>query len=123
MLAAMNHIQEVKSRASDAGTELRNSKKITQRTINSFQGGTEHETRTMMAALLDMKTHFSSEKLHFLFVSDLVDFIDKLIKSTNEKEHREDSDSSSCSNELSKTEAEDVHNLDSYDDKIEEIKK
>ena len=50
-------------------------------------------------------------------------FIDKLIKSRNGKVSCEDSDSSSCLAELSDTEEEDVHNLDGYDDKIEEMKK
>ena len=35
-LEAMNHIQEVKSRAPDAGTEIRNIFFFVQRTINSF---------------------------------------------------------------------------------------
>ena len=123
MLAAMNHIQEVKSRATDAGTELRNNNFFAQRTINSFQGGTEHEMRTMIAALLGMKSHVSSKKFHYMFISDLVCFIDKLIKSSNEKEFCEDTDSSSCSTELSETQAEDILNLDGYDDKIDEMKK
>ena len=63
------------------------------------------------------------KKFHCLFASDLVCFIDKIIKSTNEKESREDSDSSSCSTEISDDEVEDVHNLDDYDDKIEEVEK
>ena len=50
-------------------------------------------------------------------------FIDKLIKSTNENESREDSDSISYSDELSETEVEDVHNLYGCDDKIEEMEK
>ena len=49
----------------------------------------------MMEALLGMKSHASSEKLYYLFISDLVYFIDELIKSTNEKESCDDSDSSS----------------------------
>ena len=50
-------------------------------------------------------------------------FIDKLIKSTNEKESLDDSDSSSFSTELSDNEAEDVHNQDGHYDKIEEMEK
>ena len=50
-------------------------------------------------------------------------FIDKIIKAINEKESREDPDPSSCSTELSDTEAENILNLDGYDDKIEEIEK
>ena len=37
----MNHFQEKKSKAEDAGTELRDSKFFATRTINSIQGGTE----------------------------------------------------------------------------------
>ena len=58
-----------------------------------------------------------------MFISDLACFIDKLIKSTNKKESREDLDSSSCSTELSDNEVKDIHNLDGYDDKIEEMEK
>ena len=50
-------------------------------------------------------------------------FFDKLIKSTNEKDSREDTCSSSFSTEISDTDVEDLLNLDGYDDKIEEIEK
>ena len=45
--------------------------------------------------------------------------IDKLIKLTNEKVAREETDSISCSAELSGTEAGDVLNLDGCDDKVD----
>ena len=64
-----------------------------QRTINSFQGGSENEMRIMIAELLGMKSHFSGENFHYLFIIDLVHFIDKLTKSTNEKDSFDDSDS------------------------------
>ena len=70
-----------------------------------------------------MKSHVSREEFHYLFISDLVCFIDKLIESTNEKESRECPDSNSCSTHLSDTDAEDVLNLSGYDDKIEEMEK
>ena len=70
-----------------------------------------------------MKSHVSREEFHYLFISDLVCFIDKLIKSINKKESREDLDSRSCLTEISDTEAEDVYNLDVYDDKIDEMEK
>ena len=117
MLASINHIQEVKSKAPDAGTGLRNIKFYSQRNINSFQGGPEHEMRIMIAALLGMKSHVSNEKFHYLLIINLVYFIDKLIKSTNENEHRDDSDFRSFSTKLSETEAEDILNQDGYDDK------
>ena len=41
-----------------------------QRTTNEFQGGSEHEMRTMMAVLIGMKNHVSSEKFDFFFISD-----------------------------------------------------
>ena len=84
MLAAMNHIQEVKRKAPDAGTELINSKCFTlKKTMISFQGVSEREIIKMIAALLVMKSHGSSEYFYYLLMSDLVCFIDKLIKSTN----------------------------------------
>ena len=75
-LAAMNHIQEVKSRAPNAGTNLRKSILFAQRTINSFQGGPEHETITITTELLGTKIHVSSEKFHSLLMNDLVCFVD-----------------------------------------------
>ena len=50
-------------------------------------------------------------------------FIDKLIKSTNEKESCEYTGSRSYSTKLYDTAAEDVLNLDGYEEKIEEIEK
>ena len=52
-------------------------------------------------------------------MSDLVCFSDKLIKSTNENELSDDSDSSSYSTELYETDVKDFLNLDGYDNKIE----
>ena len=91
--------------------------------MNEFQGGSEHEMKTMISALLDMKSRVSSEKFHCSFISDLVCSINKLIKSTNEKESREGPDSRIYSTDLSYTEVEDILNLDSFDDKIEEMEK
>ena len=84
MMEAVSHINEFKSKAPNSGTELIKIKFFLQRTINSSQGGSEHEMRTMIEALLGMKSHVSSEKFHYLIISDLVSFIDKLIKRTNE---------------------------------------
>ena len=50
-------------------------------------------------------------------------FIDKWIKSTNEKESCDDLDSRSYSTDISETDTEDVLNIDGYDDKIEEMHK
>ena len=122
MLPDMDHIQEVKSRSTDARTELRFFF-LSQRTINPFQGGSEHEIGTMIAALLEMKSHVSNIIFHYSFINNLVCFIDKLIKSTNEKESCECTGSSSYSFEISDTEVEDVLNLDDCDKKIEEIEK
>ena len=77
----------------------------------------------MIAALLGMKIHVSSEKFHCLFISDLVYFIDELIKSTIDKDSCGDPDFSSCSTELSDTEVEESLNLDGHDDKKEEMEK
>ena len=53
MLAALNYVEENKSKAENVDfDEMRNSKFLAARTINSFQGGIEHEVRTMIAALL-----------------------------------------------------------------------
>ena len=79
MLEAMNLIQEVNSRAPDVGTKLRH-RKNAQRTMNLFQIESEHEMRTMIVVLLGMKSHVSSEKFHYLLISELVYFIYKLIK-------------------------------------------
>ena len=114
MLPDMDHIQEVKSRSTDARTELRFFF-LSQRTINPFQGGSEHEIGTMIAALLEMKSHVSNIIFHYSFINNLVCFIDKLIKSTNEKESCDDSDSISCSAKISETDAEDALNLDVRD--------
>ena len=80
MLESMNHIYEVKRKSPNAVTEIRNSKLFSQRATNSFQGGAEHEMRKTIAAFLGMKIHVSSEKFHCFLTSDVVCFINKLIK-------------------------------------------
>ena len=81
MLASMNHVQEKKSKAEDAGTELRDSKFFATRTINSIQGGTEQEIKIMIAAIIGMKSHVTSEKFRYIFPKDSVSFIDKRLDS------------------------------------------
>ena len=49
--------------------------------------------------------------------------IDELIKSTNENESFDDSDSSSCSTEIYEIEVEEILNLDAHDENLEEIEK
>ena len=78
MLAALNYVEENKSKAEDVDfDEMRNSKFLAARTINSFQGGIEHEVRTMIAALLGMKSEICSDKYHYIFPFDLIRFLKK----------------------------------------------
>ena len=77
MLASLNYIQENKSKADDAGTESRDSIFFATRTINSLQGGTEQNTKTMIAAIMGMNSHISSEKFCYIFVKDKVAYIEK----------------------------------------------
>ena len=121
-LAAMNHIQDIKSKATEAGTEVRN-RFFSLRTMKSFQGESEHEIRIMIEALLGMKSRVSIKNSDCFLTSDLVCFIDKLIKSTNEKQSSSDSDSRIFSTELYDTESEDIFNLDGYYEKKNKWKK
>ena len=109
MLAAMNHVQEVKSTADDAGKETRKSKFFAQRTINSFQGGSEHEMKTMIAAFLGMKSHVASEKFHYLFIRTFANFL--------ENAHVKDDDLS-----ISSAEENDFLHKECFNDKIDEVK-
>ena len=79
MLAALNYVEENKSKAEDVDfDEMRNSKFLAARTINSFQGGIEYELRTMIAALLGMKSKICSDKYHYVFPFDLIRFLKKI---------------------------------------------
>ena len=69
MLAAMNYCNENKSKADDYDTDMRKSKFFAARTINAFQGKMQHEVKTMIAALMGLKSDLSSEKFFYLFSS------------------------------------------------------
>ena len=77
--------------------------------------------RKMVVEFLGMKSHARNETFHYFLTSDLVCFIVKLIKSAGENKPCDNSDSSSCSAEISETEIEDILNQDSHDDKIKEM--
>ena len=66
----------------------------------------------MIVALLGVNINASTEHFHYLLMSDLVCFVDKLIKSTDENEPCDDFDSSSFSTELSEMEAEEILDRD-----------
>ena len=72
MLAETNHLEKHSSKADDAGTEVRTSKFFAARTINQFQSGTEFEVRTMIAALIGMRSEVTSENFHYLFPWEFV---------------------------------------------------
>ena len=79
MLAALNYIEENKSKVEDIDfDEMRNSKFLAARTINSFQGGIEYEVRTVIVALLGMKSEICSDKYHYIFPFDLIRFLKKI---------------------------------------------
>ena len=56
----MNHVQENKSKVEDIGTESRDSKFFSIRTINTMKGGSEQDTKTIITELIGMKSHFNS---------------------------------------------------------------
>ena len=76
MLAAMNYCEENKSKALDQDSEIRKCKFFAMRTINSFQGKIQHDLKTMIAALMGLKSELSSENFHYVFPHDLVDYLD-----------------------------------------------
>ena len=80
MLASTNHVNEVKRKEANTKTEVRNRTFFAKITINSFEGGSKNEMRTMIEAFLGMKSNVRSEKIHHLLKSYLVCFINKLIK-------------------------------------------
>ena len=67
MLAAMNYIEENKSKAKDKDSKLRQSKFLASRTINALNGGTEYEVRIMILCLLGFKSFITSEKFDCIF--------------------------------------------------------
>ena len=79
MLAVLNYVEENKSKAEDVDfDEMRNSKFLAARTINSFQGGIEYEVRTTIAALLGMKSEICSDKYHYINPFDSIRFFEKM---------------------------------------------
>ena len=123
MLAAMNHAQEVKSKAENAGTNLRDRFFFAQRSINSFQGGLENEMKTMIAALLGMKSYVSIETFHYMFIHDLVAFIDEKLKLEEEEESCDGSDLNSYSSDISRAGSEDLLHEECFDEKIDAMSK
>ena len=77
MLASLNYVDEHKSKAEDADSDIRKSKYLAARTINAFQGATEFESRVMIAALLGIKSFVSSDNFYYIFPHDLVSFIEE----------------------------------------------
>ena len=76
MLAALNHIEEYKSKALDSETDLRKSKYLAARTVNAFQGTTEFEMRMMIAALLGMKSFVRIDDFYYTFPHYYISFIE-----------------------------------------------
>ena len=76
MLAAMNFCEEHKSKADDADSEIRKCKYFAARTITSFQGKMQHEMRTMIAALMGLKSDLSSEKFHYVFPHSFLNYLE-----------------------------------------------
>ena len=72
MLTAMNCIEKHKSKAINASLDTRKVKFLAWRTANNFQDRTEHELRTIIASLLGIKYHFSSESFHCVLLWDVV---------------------------------------------------
>ena len=82
MLAAMNYIEENKSKADDKDSKLRQTKFLASRTINALNGGTEYEVRIMILCLLGFKSFISSEKFNYIFPWELIQVLnDNLNKS------------------------------------------
>ena len=78
MLAALNYVEENKSKSEDVYfDEMRNSKFLAARTINSFQGVFENEVKIMISELLGMKSEIFSDKYHYVFPFDLIRFLKK----------------------------------------------
>ena len=76
MLAAVNFCNENKSKAEDHDSDIRKSKFFASRTENSFQGKMQHEVKTIIAALMGLKSDTSSEKFQCIFPHSLVDCIE-----------------------------------------------